>query len=88
MERLLKIREVSELLQISPKTIYNWVHYGYIPYFKVYGQRGTTKAAIRFRQSEIEQWLKRRRRAGRDSIQPEEIFLRKSGQSSVDNEGE
>ena len=74
MERLMKIKEVSELLQISPKTIYNWVHYGYIPHFKVYGQRGTTKTAIRFRQSDIEQWLKRRRRSGRENLKKEIRF--------------
>ncbi len=67
MERLLKIGEVSALLQISPKTIYNWVHYGYIPYFKIYNTRGHG-GLIRFRQTDIENWLKRRRQNGRDSF--------------------
>ncbi len=85
MERLMKIKEVSELLQISPKTIYNWVHYGYIPHFKV-GQRGKAKAAVRFRESDIEQWLKRRRQSGRDSMKRKDIFLRESIQPAVDDD--
>ena len=61
MEKLLKIREVGELLQMSPKTIYNWVHSGDIPYFKVYKGRGSA-GVIRFRQSDLERWLQSRKR--------------------------
>ena len=60
MERLLKINEVSEMLQMSPKTIYHWVHCGSIPYFKVYRERGSA-GVIRFRQSDLEKWLQVRR---------------------------
>ena len=60
MERLLKINEVSEMLQMSPKTIYHWVHCGSIPYFKVYRERGAA-GVIRFRQSDLEKWLQVRR---------------------------
>lgn len=70
MERLLKIDEVSALLQISPKTIYNWVHYGYIPYFKVYSAARGHGGLIRFRQSDIENWLRRRKQNGRNSFKP------------------
>ncbi len=61
MEKLLKIREVGELLQMRPKTIYNWVHCGDIPYFKVYKSRGSA-GVIRFRQSDLERWLQARKR--------------------------
>lgn len=67
MERLLKITEVSEILQVSPKTIYNWVHYGYIPYFKVFHASGSG-GLIRFRQSDLEQWLEIRKQNGRRSF--------------------
>jgi excisionase family DNA binding protein len=76
MERLMKINEVSEWLQISPKTIYNWVHYGYIPHFKVYGQRRARKSSVRFRQSDIERWLGRRKQEGRDQMKQNMVFDR------------
>lgn len=60
MEKLLKINEVSEILQMSPKTIYNWVSCKQIPFFKVYSARGK-HGAVRFRQSDLEQWLKKRK---------------------------
>ena len=47
MEKLLKINEVSEILQVSPKTVYNWVCYGYIPHFKVNNSQGNG-GAVRF----------------------------------------
>ena len=68
MERLIKIDEVSAILQISPKTIYNWVHYGYIPYFKVYSAARGHGGLIRFRQSDIEKWLQKRKQNGRESF--------------------
>lgn len=58
MNRLLKIGELSELLQVSKKTIYGWVHDNYIPYFKLGG-------AVRFREKDIEVWLNKRMRQGR-----------------------
>ena len=47
MEKLLKINEVSEILQVSPKTVYNWVCYGYIQHFKVNNSQGNG-GAVRF----------------------------------------
>ncbi|MBI3601865.1 MAG: helix-turn-helix domain-containing protein [Candidatus Omnitrophica bacterium] len=64
MERLLKINEVSDMLQVSRKTIYNWVCYGYIPHFKVYNTRGHG-GVLRFRESDLEKWLQRRKQDGR-----------------------
>lgn len=66
MEKLLKINEVSEILGISPKTIYNWVCYGYIPHFKVFNQRGH-RGVVRFKQSDLDQWLEKRRQTGRST---------------------
>ncbi|MDP2654339.1 MAG: helix-turn-helix domain-containing protein [Candidatus Omnitrophota bacterium] len=67
MEKLLKVSEVSEMLQVSPKTVYNWVCYGYIPHFKVNSSRGNG-GALRFRQSDLEQWLEIRKQNGRGTF--------------------
>ncbi len=64
MEKLLKVNEVSEILQMSPKTIYHWVQSRQIPFFKVYAARGKS-GLVRFKQSDLEQWL-RKRKQGED----------------------
>ena len=53
MEKLLKIEDLCELLQVKRSTVYEWTHTEIIPHYKL------TKG-IRFRASEIERWLKRR----------------------------
>lgn len=50
-QRLLNIQELSEWLNCSSKTIYNWVYRAEIPYRKI-GRR-----LLRFDRREIEQWL-------------------------------
>ncbi|MBF0522881.1 MAG: helix-turn-helix domain-containing protein [Candidatus Omnitrophica bacterium] len=67
MEKLLKVNEVSEILQVSPKTVYNWVCYGYIPYLKVNNSRGSS-GVLRFRQSDLEQWLEIKKQSGRGTL--------------------
>jgi excisionase family DNA binding protein len=67
MEKLLKVTEVSEMLQVSPKTVYNWVCYGYIPHFKVNKSQGNG-GALRFRQSDLEHWLEIKKHNGRGSF--------------------
>lgn len=51
MEKLLKIDQVAESLQVSRSLIYKWVHYGYMPHVKI----GTL---LRFKESELEKWLR------------------------------
>ena len=58
MNSLLTIQELSQILKISKKTIYGWVHDNYVPFCKLGG-------AIRFRERDIETWLAKRSRAGR-----------------------
>jgi len=58
VEKLLTIQQLSELIQVSPKTIYQWTHIGYVPYYKL-------PKGIRFRQQEVEIWLKRKKKGGR-----------------------
>lgn len=59
MEKYLTVNQLSEILQISPKTLYQWTHTGFIPHFKL-------AKGIRFRISDIERWLKNRERKGRN----------------------
>jgi excisionase family DNA binding protein len=58
MEPLLKVHEVSELLKISVWTLRTWCSQKYIPYIKLHG-------AVRFRESEIDRWIKKNVSIGR-----------------------
>ncbi len=55
MEKLLKVEEVCDLLQVSRSTIYEWTHVQYIPHYKF-------AKVVRFKKDEIERWLKRKKR--------------------------
>lgn len=58
MNRLLTVDEVAAWLQVKPRTIYQWVHEGYIPVIKL-------GALVRFDQSSVSAWLKKREIPGR-----------------------
>ena len=58
MEKLLTIKDLCELLQLSKSLLYKWVHYAFIPHVKL-------GSNVRFRQSEVEKWLKKRSKKGR-----------------------
>jgi len=60
MEKLLTLQQVCDLLQVKPSLVYKWVHYDFVPYIKL----GTK---LRFKESTIANWLKRRERKGRSS---------------------
>jgi len=47
----LNVREVAKLLNCSPRTVYNWISQGTIPYRKA-GRR------VLFDESEIRSWTK------------------------------
>jgi len=59
MERLLKIKDICDLLQVSQALVYKWVHFGYIPYVKI-------GSLIRFKEFEIIRWLKVKEKRGRN----------------------
>lgn len=61
MERLLTIKDICELLQVSPVLAYKWVHYNYVPHLKI-------GSCSRFRISEIERWLKVKEKRGRKRL--------------------
>ncbi len=60
-EKYRTIKEVSEFLTISPSTIYQWTSMEFIPHYKVKGN-------LRFKISEIENWMQRRKVRGRESL--------------------
>ena len=57
-ERLLTIGEVAGWLQVKPRTIYQWVHEGYIPVIKL-------GSLVRFSHGSVVEWLKKREVPGR-----------------------
>ncbi len=64
MERLLTIKDVCQLLQISQALAYKWIHYDFIPHVKM----GTL---VRFKESTIIQWVKKKEKRGRSCIKLE-----------------
>lgn len=60
MEQLLTVDQVAQLLQVKPRTIYQWVHESFIPVVKL-------GCLVRFKQASIKEWLTRREAAGRQS---------------------
>lgn len=61
MEQLLTVDDLSKLLQVKKSTIYHWTCAGFIPHTKV-------GRFLRFRVSDVEEWLQKRQRRGRSSM--------------------
>ncbi len=62
--RLLTAVEVAELLGFSPDTILDWFEAGKLPGFKLNARLdklGRRRGSVRFRESEIVEWLERGR---------------------------
>lgn len=70
MEALIDIKRASEVLGIKIPTLYQWVHMkdsrgrSFIPHLKLGGR-------LRFRVSDLEAWIAKRKNPGRDSIRAE-----------------
>lgn len=64
VDRLLTVDEVAAWLQVKPRTIYQWVHEGYIPVIKL-------GSLVRFDQASVLAWVKKRETPGRIRKQPE-----------------
>jgi len=58
MEKLITIKDLGEWLQVSKSTIYQWTHAGFISHYKI-------PKGVRFKPSEVEKWLQKRRKKGR-----------------------
>jgi excisionase family DNA binding protein len=53
--KLMTLAQVAELLNVKPKTIYDWTHRRRIPCVKL-------GRLLRFDQDEIERWVKSKKR--------------------------
>lgn len=62
-DRLLRARDVAEMLDISTGTVLDWFESGRLPGFKI-------ERAVRFRESELMAWLEERRRGPAPSQAP------------------
>jgi len=61
VEKLLTVQQLSELIQISRSTLYEWTHCGFIPHYKF-------PNGVRFKETEIDDWLRKRQKKGRASF--------------------
>ncbi|MFX1487273.1 MAG: helix-turn-helix domain-containing protein [Promethearchaeota archaeon] len=52
-KRFMDVQQLASLLQVKPKTIYDWKHRGYIPHVKL-------GRLLRFEVSAIEQWISKK----------------------------
>ena len=70
MERLLTAKQVSELIEVKPSTVYQWVHLGLIPYVKL-------GKCVRFKKAELFRWIDKNLRKERVSFRSAEKTLSK-----------
>ena len=50
MLKLITVKEISEMLMVSPSTIYQWAETSSIPCYKING-------ALRFSEKEVLEWI-------------------------------
>ncbi len=70
MERLMTAKQVSELIEVKPSTVYQWVHLGLIPYVKL-------GKCVRFKKAELFRWIDKNLRKERISFKSVEKTLGK-----------
>jgi len=70
MERLMTAKQVSELIEVKPSTVYQWVHLGLIPYVKL-------GKCVRFKKAELFRWIDKNFRKERISFRSVEKTLGK-----------
>jgi excisionase family DNA binding protein len=68
MERLMTAKQVSELIEVKPSTVYQWVHLGFIPYVKL-------GKCVRFKKAELFRWIDKNFRRERISFRSVEKTL-------------
>ena len=69
MERLMTAKQVSELIEVKPSTIYQWVHTGLIPYVKI-------GKCVRFKKDELFRWIDKNHRRERVSFKSVEKTMK------------
>ena len=70
MERLMTAKQVSELIEVKPSTVYQWVHAGLIPYVKI-------GKCVRFKKDELFRWIDKNHRKERVSFKSVEKSMKK-----------
>ncbi len=61
VEKLLTAKQLSELLQVRPATVYLWTHTEFIPHYKL-------GKSVRFRESDVLKWIEQRKSNGRKTL--------------------
>jgi len=56
---LLTCQEIARYLKVTPRTIREWTHIGFIPHIKI------GKRAVRYSQEDIDKWLSQMKVGGR-----------------------
>lgn len=62
-EPLANAKDIAQLLNVKPSTVYEWARTKYIPCVPIGG-------CIRFDRTEVDKWLREKRRAGRKTRLP------------------
>ena len=70
MERLMTAKQVSELIEVKPSTVYQWVHLEMIPYVKI-------GRCVRFKKGELFRWIDKNHRKEKVSFKSAERKFRK-----------
>jgi excisionase family DNA binding protein len=63
-------KQVSELIEVKPSTVYQWVHLGLVPYVKL-------GKCVRFKKAELFRWIDKNFRKERISFRSVEKTLGK-----------
>ncbi len=58
METLLRAKDVAQILNVRPSTVYELAHRGVLPHIRI--TEGSRRALIRFRPADVELFLKQR----------------------------
>lgn len=59
MEKMLKTKEIADLLAVSVPQVYQWVREGELPSYRL---GSGPKAELRFTESEVRMWLEANRK--------------------------
>lgn len=75
--RILTVKELSEIIKVKEKTLYQWAELGQIPCIKLNG-------CLRFDLDEIEKWKRDCTRAPHSSYNPYAQTIRSPGKGGKD----
>ena len=61
VEKFLTPKQLSEILQVDPSTVYLWTHTEFIPHYKL-------GRCVRFLERDVMEWLQNRKSFGRKTL--------------------